>query len=202
MRRLSVRAPRPTAAAIGTGAAVLALAGAAYAGLTALTATEVITACKSSSNGQVRLVDDASECRGQEVAVTWNADGPQGPPGQQGPPGAQGPPGPPGPGGGSGLSKLEYVTAGPDTASQQAAEAVCGQDLYVVGGAVRNRAIPGTVRASHPSDGTGSGARGSRGWYGVVAGGSGPFNVYAICAPAGATEFRSAGGQYGGQYGG
>ena len=53
--------------------------------------------------------------------------------------------------------------------------------------------------ASHPSDGTGTGARGSRGWYGVVVGGSGPFSVYAICAPAGSTEFRSAGGQYGSQ---
>ena len=86
--------------------------------------------------------------------------------------------------------------------SQQAVEAVCGENLHVTGGAVRNRAIPGTIRASHPSDGTGTGARGSRGWYGVVVGGSGPFSVYAICAPAGSTEFRSAGGQYGAQYGG
>jgi hypothetical protein len=169
---------------------VLALAGVAFAGIRAITATGVITACSSALNGSIRLVDDASQCRGpRETAVSWNIEGPPGPPG------------PPGPGG-SGISKLEYVTAGPSTASQQAVEAVCGQDLYVVGGAVRNRSIPGTVRASHPSDGTGSGARGSRGWYGVVTGGSGPFSVYAICAPAGSTEFRSAGGQYGGQYGG
>jgi hypothetical protein len=94
------------------------------------------------------------------------------------------------------------VTAGPDQASQQAVEAVCSEGMYVVGGAVRNRSpLPGTIRASHPSDGTGSGLRGSRGWYGVVAGGSGPFSVYAICASAGSTESRSSGGQYGAQYG-
>ena len=195
MRRMSRRAPRPSATAVATGVAMLVLAGAAFAGITALTASEIITACKSESNGQVRLVDDASQCRSQEVAVSWNTEGPQGPPGPPGPPGVPGP-------GGTGLSKLEYVTAGPETAAQQAVEAVCGQNLYVVGGAVRNRAVPGTVRASHPSDGTGTGARGSRGWYGVVVGGSGPFSVYAICAPAESTEFRSAGGQYGAQYGG
>lgn len=187
MRITSRRVPRPSATAVGTILAVLALTGAAYAGLTALTASEVITACKSEANGQIRIVDDASACRNLETAITWNTEGP---------------PGPAGPPGGGGLSKLEYVRAGPDTAAQQAVEAVCGQDLYVVGGAVRNRAIPGTVRASHPSDGTGSGARGARGWYGLVVGGSGPFDVYAICAPAGTTEFRSAGGQYGAQYGG
>ena len=195
MRRMSRRAPRPSATAVATGVAMLVLAGAAFAGITALTAAEVITACKSETSGQVRLVDDASQCRSQEVAVSWNTEGPQGPPGPPGPPGVPGP-------GGTGLSKLEYVTAGPDTAAQQAVEAVCGQNLYVVGGAVRNRAVPGTIRASHPSDGTGTGARGSRGWYGVVVGGSGPFSVYAICAPAESTEFRSAGGQYGAQYGG
>ncbi len=189
-RALRLR-PSVTALAVGLGT-LLVLAGAAYAGIAALAASEVITACKSEANGQVRIVDDASQCRGQEVAITWNTQGPAGP---------QGPPGPPGPSGGGGLSKLEYVTAGPDSASQQAVEAVCGQDLHIVGGAVRNRAIPGIVRVSHPSDGSGSGQPGSRGWYGVVAGGSGSFSVFAICAPAGSTEFRSAGGQYGGQYG-
>jgi hypothetical protein len=188
---------RPSASAlIAATAALLAMAGAAYAGVSALTAAEVITACTSDASGQIRIVAAASECRNQETAITWNTEGPPGPPG---PPGAQGPPGP---AGGAGLSKLEYVTAGPDTAAQQAVEAVCGPDLHVVGGAVRNRATPGVVRASHPGNGTGSGQPGSRGWYGAVVGGSGAFSVFAICAPAAATEFRSAGGQYGGQYGG
>ena len=181
-------------------AGVLVLAGAAYAGVTALTQAEVITACTSDSNGSIRVVDDAADCRNNEAPLTWNTEGPAGPAGEDGPPG---PPGPPGPGGVGGLTKLEYVTVRPDTASQSAVEAVCGQDLHVVGGAVRNR-VPtaGLVRASHASDGQGTGAPGSRGWYGAVAGGSGPFAVVAICAPAAATEFRSAGGQYGGQYGG
>ena len=186
-------------------AGVLVLAGAAYAGVTALTQAEVIIACKSDSNGSIRIVDDAAECRNNEVALTWNTEGPEGPagpPGPTGPAGPTGPTGPAGPGGVGGLSKLEYVTARPNTAAESAVEAVCGQDLHVVGGAVRNR-VPtaGMVRASHASDGQGTGAPGSRGWYGAVAGGSGPFAVVAICAPAAATEFRSAGGQYGGQYG-
>lgn len=200
MTSTPARPLRRRVGALLTGAvAVVALAGAAYAGIDAVAQAEAITACKSDSNGSIRIVDDAAECRNNEVPVTWNTEGPAGPPGQAGPPG---PPGPPGPGGVGGLTKLEYVTARPDVASQSAVEAVCGQDLHVVGGAVRNRVpIAGLVRASHASDGQGTGAPGSRGWYGVVAGGSGPFAVVAICAPAAATEFRSAGGQYGGQYG-
>lgn len=176
-------APSFTAVVAGLVTAVV-VAGAAYAGIEALSASSVITACKSKT-GQVRIVDDASRCKANEIVVTWNTEGPPGPPG------------PPGPGAG-GLSKLEYVTAGPDSASQQAVEAVCGADLHVVGGAVRNRPTAGLVRASHPGDGSGIGTSGSKGWYGAIAGGSGPFSVFAICAPAGSVEFRSAGGQYGG----
>jgi hypothetical protein len=184
-------APSVTAVVAGLVTAVVVV-GAAYAGVAALTASSVITACKSNATGQVRIVDNASKCRVTDTVVTWNTEGPPGPPG---------PAGPPGPGAG-GLSKLEYVTARPDSAPQQAVEAVCGADLHVVGGAVRNRPTPGLVRASHPGDGSGTGTSGSRGWYGLVAGGSGGFSVVAICAPAGSVEFRSAGGQYGGQYGG
>ena len=181
-------APSFTAVAAGLVTAVF-VAGAAYAGIAALSASSVITACKNNATGVVRIVDTASKCRANETVVTWNTEGPPGPPG------------PPGPGGG-GLAKLEYVTAGPDSASQQAVEAVCGADLSVVGGAIKNRPTPGLVRASHPGDGSGTGTSGSRGWYGLVTGGSGAFSVVAICAPAGSVEFRSAGGQYGGQYGG
>jgi hypothetical protein len=189
--------PSVTASVAGL-AAVAALAGGAFA-MGALTSSE-ITACKNSANGQIRIVDEASQCREQEKAVTWNTEGPPGP---QGPAGAQGPAGPPGPPGAGGLGVVEYVRAAPNAASQQAVEAVCGEGLSVVGGAVRNRApIAGNVRASHPSNGSGSGDHGSRGWYGVVVGGNGSFSVIAICAPAASTEFRSAGGQYGGgQYG-
>ena len=185
-RRLT---PSVTAVAAGPLAAVV-LAGVAYAGIAVLSQSSVITACKRNSTGAVRIVDDASLCRSSETAISWNTEGPPGPPG------------PPGPGGG-GLSSLEYVTAGPDSASQEAVEAVCGANLNVVGGAVRNRMTPGIVQSSHPGDGSGTGMAGARGWYGAVSGGSGPFAVVAICAPADATEFRSAGGQYGGgQYGG
>lgn len=191
-RRRRDRRGRPTTIVVAGLATVAVLVGAAFA-MGALTSSE-ITACKNTNSGQIRLVDAASECRAQETVVTWNTEGPPGP---------QGPAGPPGGPGTGGLSVVEYVRATPDVASQQAVEAVCGQGLSVVGGAVRNRTpIGGTVRASHPSNGTGSGDHGSRGWYGLVTGGSGPFSVVAICAPAASTQFRSAGGQYGGgQYG-
>ena len=177
-------APSVTVVAAGLLAAVV-LAGVAYAGIAVLSQSSVITACKRNATGAVRIVDDASQCKGTETVVTWNTEGPPGPPG------------PPGPGGGS-LSRIEYVTAGPDSASQDAVEAVCGANLNIVGGAVRNRPTPGIVRSSHPSGGSGTGMSGARGWYGAISGGSGPFGVVAICAPADATEFRSAGGQYGG----
>ena len=60
----------------------------------------------SSGYGQLRVVNEASQCRNGETALSWNQEGqpgaigPQGPQGEQGPPGPQGPAGPPGAGGG------------------------------------------------------------------------------------------------------
>jgi hypothetical protein len=65
-------------------------------------ADQVFHACvKTGANGQVRIIDtDKSEsCNVNELAVSWNQQGPQGPQGEQGPPGETGPQGPPGPSG-------------------------------------------------------------------------------------------------------
>lgn len=59
----------------------------------------VIHACYKDSNGEVRLVERASECRNNEQHVRWNQTGPQGttgPAGQQGQTGAAGSQGPQG----------------------------------------------------------------------------------------------------------
>ena len=53
--------------------------------------TSVLQACANSSNGSLRLVaNNATDCRGNETAVSWNVVGPQGAPGPQGPAGATG----------------------------------------------------------------------------------------------------------------
>jgi Collagen triple helix repeat (20 copies) len=62
-------------------------------------AVVVITGCQAKSNGQLRLVASASECKDQELVVSWNSEGatgPTGPAGPAGPAGAAGAAGPPG----------------------------------------------------------------------------------------------------------
>lgn len=59
----------------------------------------VIHACYRTSNGSLRVIDDATTtCASNETAITWNQTGPQGPIGATGPVGPQGPAGSGGPG--------------------------------------------------------------------------------------------------------
>jgi hypothetical protein len=77
----------------------IAVAASAFVGSAdAQTASDVFYACVG-PNGQVRLVTTIGPCGSNEVLVSWNAKGPQGPAGpkgDQGPAGAQGPQGPAG----------------------------------------------------------------------------------------------------------
>jgi hypothetical protein len=80
---------------LGGGLVVLLLAfvvGVAYA----LTDDGVIHACVK-DNGQVRIVNAASDCKNQETHIQWNIVGPQGPKGDTGDTGPQGPQGVAGP---------------------------------------------------------------------------------------------------------
>src|ERR1043166_749679 len=43
-----------------------------------------IQACYNNTNGNLRLVSSASDCREHETAISWNEQGPQGPPGPGG----------------------------------------------------------------------------------------------------------------------
>jgi hypothetical protein len=56
----------------------------------------VIHACYNTTNGEVRLVESAADCKNREQAISWNQTGPQGPQGITGPPGPAGPAGPAG----------------------------------------------------------------------------------------------------------
>jgi hypothetical protein len=81
-------------------AALAVAAGAAWgAGALSSSASAVIYACQSNTNGTLRVVSATTGCKNGETAVQWNVQGVQGDPGPQGiqgAPGAQGPQGPQG----------------------------------------------------------------------------------------------------------
>jgi hypothetical protein len=55
-----------------------------------------IHGCHKTSNGALRVVDDAGDCNPSETPLSWSQTGPQGPQGEEGPQGEQGGAGPPG----------------------------------------------------------------------------------------------------------
>lgn len=69
-----------------TAAALLAAAaGIAYAtNAVTATATSQLHACANATNGNLRLVEDATGCRRNEQPVAWSVTGPPGPPGANG----------------------------------------------------------------------------------------------------------------------
>jgi len=77
------------------------LAAAYAAPAFAQTPPATLAACYNATNGNMRLVSAASDCRTGERFVTWSMAG--GPPGADGAPGPAGPPGPPGPQGPQGI---------------------------------------------------------------------------------------------------
>ena len=127
--------PRRAVVLVGAAVAAIAAAGVAYS---SGGGSGTLTACVNDTNGNMRLVASASDCRQHESAVTWNAEGqtgatgptgpqgptgasgptgpqgvqgPTGPQGVQGPTGPQGATGPQGPTGADGVSGYEIVSA-------------------------------------------------------------------------------------------
>jgi Collagen triple helix repeat (20 copies) len=90
-----------------TAVVVVAIAGGVSYAVAEIGGGGVINGCYKSQNGQLRLIDPASDsCHPSETAISWSQTGPQGPPGPAGPAGpagpkgdtgATGPAGPPGP---------------------------------------------------------------------------------------------------------
>jgi hypothetical protein len=68
-------------------ALVAGATGVAYATAAVTSTTTKIQACQNNTNGLLRVVSDASTCRTDETAVSWNVQGPQG---EQGPQGRRG----------------------------------------------------------------------------------------------------------------
>jgi hypothetical protein len=101
---------------MGTGLRRLAVVSAATAVMVAAgTATGVATrvfsgvdedgvihGCFKQTNGNLRIVGAADDCRNREQAIAWNQQGIQGERGERGRPGPAGPDGPPGPQGETG----------------------------------------------------------------------------------------------------
>lgn len=117
-RRFRRRSGR-SATAASTAATVLvcAVVVAALAGVAvAAHDTNTIHACRNDATGDLRAVDDPSQCNPRrESALAWNVQGPQGPQGPEGPAGPEGPRGPRGEAGPQGPAGPQGATgpAGP-----------------------------------------------------------------------------------------
>lgn len=133
------------------GALALALGGAAFAAqATAHKRAEgVINACMQKKTGRLRVVSNANACRRGERPLSWNAQGPAGPPGTTGPAGPAGEPGPPG------------ATGAPGPAGATGARGPTGpagprlDSLDELNGTACN-AGAGTLSISYAADGTAS----------------------------------------------
>jgi hypothetical protein len=83
-----------------TAVVAVAIAGGVTYAVADIGSGGVINGCYKSQNGQLRLIDPATDsCHPSETAISWSQTGPQGPagpPGPAGPAGAQGPAGPQG----------------------------------------------------------------------------------------------------------
>jgi len=78
------------------GISVIACAVLVPIAMRAANSPTTLEACVNPGNGMMRLVDSSTACHNNETRVTWNIEGPQGPPGDPGPKGDPGPQGPPG----------------------------------------------------------------------------------------------------------
>jgi hypothetical protein len=91
-----MRLRRPTPGTVlGTVAIVIATSGVAVAAIPGADGT--IQSCYNDTNGNVRFVDTAADCRNHETALAFSQTGPQGPKGDKGDTGPQGPKGDTGP---------------------------------------------------------------------------------------------------------
>ncbi len=89
----------------------------------------MIHGCYNTTNGSLRVVDDAASCKTHETAIQWNQTGPQGP---QGVPGPAGPPGP-------AATSLWAVVEPDEDASGAMTETSFGRHLVSVEGGTTHR---------------------------------------------------------------
>jgi Collagen triple helix repeat (20 copies) len=141
---------------VGAAASLLA-GGVAYAAIP--DGGGVFHACYKTDNGQLRLVDSASQCNPSETATQWSQTGPQGPAGPegavgpQGPQGLQGDPGDkgdPGPAGPEGPQGPKGDTGSPGPQGQPGTDGVSGYEVVKTSGSVGANSYA-TLDASCPT---------------------------------------------------
>jgi hypothetical protein len=87
MRRRLTRIALATTAVV-----VVAIAGGVTYAVAEIGTDGVFHGCYTSANGQLRLIDPATDsCHPSETTISWGQSGPQGPKGDPGPPGPAGP---------------------------------------------------------------------------------------------------------------
>jgi hypothetical protein len=110
-------------AAIGLVVAAVLTGGVAWATIPG--PGGVVDGCYQNSDGQLRVIDGATQtCRASETAITWNKLGQPGPKGATGDQGPQGPQGPPGRDGTDGHDGVSVTTAAESTGANCAAGGV------------------------------------------------------------------------------
>jgi Collagen triple helix repeat (20 copies) len=143
-RRLGFSLGLLAASALAAGLSAWALPGSG----------STIQGCVLRSNGALRVVDVASDCKVSEQALSWNQVGPQGPTGPRGPTGPQGATGPQGPTGQKG-DRGDTGDRGADGASVTSAALAVGDPNCPSGGSAFT-SISGITYACNGRDGAGS----------------------------------------------
>jgi hypothetical protein len=134
-----------------TAVAVVAIAGGITYAVADIGGGGVINGCYKSQNGQLRLIDPATDsCRPSETAISWSQTGPQGPAGPAGPQGPAGPAGPAGPQGPQGETGPQGATGPQGPAGPQGPKGDPGAAATPLFAVVDGRATPPTiVRGAH-----------------------------------------------------
>ena len=162
---------------------IVGVAGVAYA-TNAVTkkATATIQACQK-SNGELRIVSDASACKRHEQLLTWNVEGPAGPAGPAGATGPKGDTGPAGPAGPAGAAGAKGDTG--STGPTGAAGAKGDTGAAGTPGAAGAKGDTGDTGAAGPAGPKGdTGATGPTGATGAT-GATGPTGPTGATGPAG-----------------
>jgi Collagen triple helix repeat (20 copies) len=116
-----------------TAAAAVAIAGGVTYAVADIGGGGVINGCYKTQNGQLRLIDPATDsCHPSETPISWSQtgpQGPQGPPGPAGPAGPQGPAGPAGPAGPQGPTGPQGPAGPTGPAGPQGPAGVSGYEV-------------------------------------------------------------------------
>ncbi len=153
-----------------------AILGMSTVGLAGAITTGLIYTCVNNSSGTIHIVSATTVCATNEVALSWNTEGPQGATGPTGPTGATGP---------SGATTVYTVRFGGMFPGTSVARAFCepGEKVTGGGGLATNPSSTGLTQ-NHPIKDAGGEIAGGTNATGlqVASEGFGDVQAYVICA--------------------